>query len=368
METKTNKYTLEIEDDDEYDLSDVDELFKVQDVVGWYNKDLHGNYCVDEKHAKYVYLPANMSRVNFDLKRLHNDDIWKPQVEMKESIDSILRWVTENCKDEEGKPKRPEADFVCYRGLLYRVMCVPYENKESLKICAIRTKGTTYLCQFFTEQNRTDKLAQAENADLAKFTKWGHVFEHYMVSDEPGKQPDPSQPMSEYEELNCVYRSQLGPHSLVYGAEIDGLSKKDDLQNLFNARLMELKTCRENPNPYSFSKYKLIKWWAQSILAKIDSVVVGYRNDEGCVRSLEAMKVKDIPKKAKGWSAPKSMVFLKDFLNFVKHVMRDATETDIFEFVWYPGDMNYSGQKLPSGNECNFFPVWFQEWLASLPN
>jgi hypothetical protein len=34
-------------------------------------------------------------------------------------------------------------------------------------------------------------------------------------------------------------------------------------------------------------------------LAKIDTIVVGYRDDEGTVKSLEELKVKDIPKRAK---------------------------------------------------------------------
>jgi hypothetical protein len=61
-------------------------------------------------------------------------------------------------------------------------MCVPYENKDSLKICAIKVKETTYLCQFFTEENKKEKLAQAEDKNMAKFTRWGHTFEHFMVS------------------------------------------------------------------------------------------------------------------------------------------------------------------------------------------
>jgi hypothetical protein len=74
------------------------------------------------------------------------------------------------------------------------------------------------------------------------------------ITDSPSTQPDPSQPMSEYEELNCVYKSQIGTNSLIYGAEIDGLKKREDLDNLFEAKMVELKTCRQNPNPYSFSK------------------------------------------------------------------------------------------------------------------
>jgi hypothetical protein len=89
---------------------------------------------------------------------------------------------------------------------------------------------------------------------VSNFEKWQFFAKFVQIADSPSTQPDPSQPMSEYEELNCVYKSQIGANSLIYGAEIDGLKKREDLDNLFDAKMIELKTCRQNPNPYSFSK------------------------------------------------------------------------------------------------------------------
>jgi hypothetical protein len=57
------------------------------------------------------------------------------------------------------------------------------------------------------------------------------------------------------------------------------------------------------------------------------------------------------------------MVFLKDFLNFAKYVMKDANSTDVYEFIWYPNNINYTARKLPEGNSCHFLPDWFDEWL-----
>jgi len=59
------------------------------------------------------------------------------------------------------------------------------------------------------------------------------------------------------------------------------------------------------------------------------------------------------------------MVFLKDFLNFAKYVMKDAQSTDVYEFVWYPNEVNYVATKLPDGNDCHFFPDWFDLWLKN---
>ncbi|XP_059470468.1 decapping and exoribonuclease protein-like [Neocloeon triangulifer] len=305
---------MPIGDKNKYDLSVVDELLKVKDVVGWYTRNWDGDFCVDEKYVKYVHLPPDMDDVNFDLNRTHPKDKWKPYDCTYESIDLILQWIRANCKDQDGKPKR--------------------------------TKGTTYFCQFFTEQNRHLISEHAQNPDNIKYAKWSHVFERYLVSSDLGKKPDPSQPISDYEGFHCVYRSQIGEHSLLYGAEIDGLSNVDDLKNLNKAKLVELKVCKESLDLQSFSRHRLFKWWTQGILAKIDSVVVGYRNEEGFIRHLEELKLADMTERA-------------------KYVMKDAMDTDVYEFKWYPKEKNVSGIKLHPENNCNFLPEQFKEWLAS---
>ena len=43
------------------------------------------------------------------------------------------------------------------------------------------------------------------------------------AADSPGAAPDPRAPAVESAEFCCVLRSRLGSHSLVYGAEVDGV-------------------------------------------------------------------------------------------------------------------------------------------------
>jgi hypothetical protein len=41
---------------------------------------------------------------------------------------------------------------------------------------------------------------------------------------------------------------------MLYGAEIDGLPNEKALSDLSSASLVELKTCKENPSEYSFTR------------------------------------------------------------------------------------------------------------------
>lgn len=73
--------------------------------------------------------------------------------------------------------------------------------------------------------------------------------------DKPGEAPNADEPLSELEEMCCIFRSQIGEHKLLYGAEIDGLPNEEALSDLSSANFVELKTCKENPSEYSFTRY-----------------------------------------------------------------------------------------------------------------
>jgi hypothetical protein len=76
---------------------------------------------------------------------------------------------------------RPDIDFLCYRGLLSRLMWTPYEKSESLMLCAVRLRNTTYLCQFATEQNK-ENMKKMSSREMSKFSRCGFKFEQYMLA------------------------------------------------------------------------------------------------------------------------------------------------------------------------------------------
>lgn len=72
------------------------------------------------------------------------------------------------------------ADFVCLRGLLTKIMKTPYDEKEGWIICAVKFRGTIYLCAFDTDADKYEKSNRTIK-DLT-FMSWGFKFEQYIVS------------------------------------------------------------------------------------------------------------------------------------------------------------------------------------------
>ena len=71
-------------------------------------------------------------------------------------------------------------DFICWRGLLTRILTSLYENRDGWIIGVTLFNGTYYMCEFDT----VSKLNQRMNASEREkhMTYWGHKFEQYVVS------------------------------------------------------------------------------------------------------------------------------------------------------------------------------------------
>jgi hypothetical protein len=77
-----------------------------------------------------------------------------------------------------------------------------------------------------------------------------------------------------------VYRTSLGTHRLLVSAEIDC---EETLPNGSRA-FVEIKTSGSMSTAQlrcNFRERKLIKYWIQSYVAGVPTVVVGYRSDDG---------------------------------------------------------------------------------------
>lgn len=75
---------------------------------------------------------------------------------------------------------RSTMDFVCWRGLLTKILCTPYENREDWKIAAARYKGCIYLCEYDTQQKIENK--RHEGVLQKEMSYWGFKFEQYVTT------------------------------------------------------------------------------------------------------------------------------------------------------------------------------------------
>jgi hypothetical protein len=73
-------------------------------------------------------------------------------------------------------------DFVCWRGLLTKFLCTPYENREGWLVAITLFNGTYYLCEFETEQKKEQNASRTQRDD--EMCCWGWKFEQYLTAGE----------------------------------------------------------------------------------------------------------------------------------------------------------------------------------------
>ncbi|XP_013166521.1 PREDICTED: decapping and exoribonuclease protein-like [Papilio xuthus] len=332
-------------------------------------------------------------QVNLDLNYLREKTVLKPQ-NLDVKLDELLKFLLQNeirlnlCKNYV----IDNAKFMCYRGLMTCIACTPYEKKEGWRLVAILFKGNIYLCKRDTEEKRIQK--QNFTKEDQKFTSWGYKFEQYILSESPHAEPNPNLPLDENKEFSLVFKTHLKKHTLIYGAEMDGIrcdktsvesppdinDDKDVIINyLSKNKFIELKTNRHiefSRQKRNFRLFKTIKWWCQSMFAGVNTILCGFRNDDGVVEELKVYEVNGLPKISRGfWNPNVCFDFLETFLTYVKECLTTEIRNKYGEralnkihalplislhFEWYPGSPvrvtdNYVHEDDP------ILPTWFTE-------
>ncbi|CAH4030758.1 unnamed protein product [Pieris brassicae] len=283
------------------------------------------------ENLKYARKISNKT-VNFDLNLLV-DEVQRKPPELDVKLDRLIQFLSNNEKrlNITTPNKLDSATIFCYRGLMTCITNTPYETEPWI-IVALLFKGNIYLCARDTYIKKLKKKHMSDKDKL--FTSWGFKFEQYILSDKPNVKPNPNVPNNEMEEFSCVFKTTLNSHKIIYAAEMDGIrcDKKevpeaphtdDDVLNyLQDKEFIELKTNRHLEFPHqqkSYRQYRTKKWWCQSFLVGIDTILCGFRNDNGIVEKLQTINVKDLPKMSKQfWDPNVCFNFLDTFFVHVK--------------------------------------------------
>lgn len=69
---------------------------------------------------------------------------------------------------------------MCWRGLLTKLLCTPFENREGWLIAVTLYQGTHYMCEFDTESRKLQKQEMSERQK--EMTYWGWKFEQYVTA------------------------------------------------------------------------------------------------------------------------------------------------------------------------------------------
>ncbi|KAF9429777.1 hypothetical protein BGZ94_009545 [Podila epigama] len=309
-----------------------------------------------------------------------------------------------------------KADFICYRGILTKIMCTPYTRNEPWELGATLYKGSIYIEEHVSEEKR--KNAGGSNDRHKLMSYWGYRFEticcidkpvselrrldlgkletgvqessggegdatseeptvpslpqqqtnNMQVSDGQTDQIDPNDPellarLDNIVDTNLQYctvaRTKIGNNSIIMGAEIDCTSEpKQPSPHNPLSNYIELKTSRVISNKReesNFERHKLLKFWAQSFLPGVPTIIVGFRDDDGKVVQVQTFKTMEIPRLVRGkegaWDSTICINFLDSVLSFLKTLIVKDDPSLTYTIRWaYPFravEVEFAGPKNP---------------------
>ncbi|XP_069989046.1 decapping and exoribonuclease protein [Penaeus vannamei] len=356
-----------------YDIKESDDVFPVKrayaysgpaphlgtpSVIGNYSIDGNREFGYDRSMLQFLqrkYLPETKMNVHLDLNKGHQDTV-EYKGNSQESFENFLQWVFSNQDDlkSDKTSSRLSADVLCMRGLLKKIMKTPYNPREPWTILVTGFKGTLYMVNWKPYSEDKEENEVPKNVGF-----WGHKFEQYMKA-------DPDDPLDANEEYRSVLKLALGDFSLVYSPEVDCADPEEFEEDYQDLRaFVTVKSCKEITDERkmrNFRKFKLCDWWVENQLSGVPRIIVGYRNDDGIVHTLELLKTEELPEKGENeWEPAVCINFLIEFLKFVKkRVGQDPYALYRFEHIPMG---NIECTKVPESIPLTLLPSWYTEKL-----
>jgi len=306
--------------------------------ITYFSFDENHKYQQNDSSLRYYYppsLPADLSK-GFDTFRQLDDT-------GDDHLDGLLQALIHH---EGEKGTKLDTSFITWRGMMTKIMTVPFSNLDSWEMNATKFQDT-----IFIEENREKKLASraeqysagavrgAMSQDLMSY--WGYKFEsisllekHWCYSERAEIDGRDDAQVSNYAQYCSIVRTGFGRSKMIIGGEVDAVKDVKPSEQGAPVNWVELKTSAELVNEKEVNKYerKLMKFWAQSFLLGVPKIIVGFRDQQGWLHRLEELDTQSIPDKVlqsglRIWNGQTCINFASALLDWLK-------ETITAEGVW----------------------------------
>ena len=255
--------------------------------------------------------------------------------------------------------------IVTYRNNLNKLLLTPFQPDDDWEIGVERQGGGRVHLQVRETARKAAEEARRDERQR-RFCYWGYKFEALCTADADGggeregwrppspsdlgtcahlcstaelsrlrahyaeRQPAPAAPAAAVdanEEVCCVMSLGLERIKILMAAEIDCA---DEARDGGGGGFVELKTSkapRSARDTANFERNKLLRYWVQSFLAGVPKIVVGFRDDQGEVTSVQPLRTMQIPRmvrgKPHGWDPSVALRFGHTVLDWV---LREAAK------------------------------------------
>lgn len=208
-------------------------------------------------------------------------------------------------KYEREHQKKISAKLVSFRGLLKKLMMLPYDGRDSLAFNIVVFDGQLFMQQDIDHFKFTNTPYESLNDINRKFTYSGYKFETIATLPKPWAQCSRKEiekrnklEVNNIEQYCTVVKTTIGSTSLLLGAEVDCAwdYKPTDGSDALS-HYVELKTTGVLNDPTKVKNFetKLLSTWAQCFLVGIPRIVYAFRDGQLKIRSVEEFKTEEIP-------------------------------------------------------------------------
>eukprot|EP01134_Creolimax_fragrantissima_P003074 CFRG3074T1 len=266
------------------------------------------------------------------------------------------------------KPINEGVDFVMWRGLMSKIFITPFSHldrfHEPWRFAAVRVNGCIYLDEIKPESREMDRRGKL-------LCYGGFKFEQYCTTgsleEALQSQANSTTSKTQHEPINnsvaycAIFRTKLGQHRVIMGAEMDCIIPNGEKWNL--GSYVELKTSKTITSQWDqdvFERNKLLKSWAQSFLAGVNTIVYGFRDNNSIVTAVQEFKTLEVHRLAKRyWDPQKCMAFAQGLLNMVKKVVVDDARESTYIFEYNNNNRSVNAYVDKSEERLQFLPKGF---------
>ena len=250
---------------------------------------------------------------------------------------------------ERAAGEKIQADVVTWRGMMTKLMTAPFDTFAEFEMRATVVDACVYLEEDFEAKARSrerekergpPKWQDPKLPDHSMMTYWGYKFETLaMLPVPPGEASREALDrrggtrVSNHAQHCSIVKTSFGPHTLLLGGEVDGLSApKPPPGSDTPIPWVELKTAEElppHPSHRDILKFerKLLKFWAQSFLLGVPKVIVGWRSKMGILTGVQELETGQIPgmvRRGTGcWDGNVCINFAAEVVGWLREVVRE---------------------------------------------
>ncbi|RMZ83657.1 hypothetical protein DV738_g987, partial [Chaetothyriales sp. CBS 135597] len=303
--------------------------------VAFFSFDEDHKFRLDDSSLRYYY-PPNLAGGGIDLSK--GFESFRQFDGSKDGhLEGLLDAIVAHEQEKNGKL---ETEIITWRGMMTKIMTVPYANLDDWEMNATLFEGT-----IFIEENHQKALASrsqqfSPSANRGRnnmpsqelMTFWGYKFETLCLLPAPWSETSreyietrEEQVVSNYAQYCSIVRTGFGKTKIVIGGEVDAVMAFKPANKTTPADWVELKTSAEVTNDREHTKFerKLLKFWAQSFLLGVPKIIVGYRTQQGMLRRLEEFDTQAIPETVQRrgkrlWDGQICINFASSFLEWLK--------------------------------------------------